>query len=79
VGGDLLTWTSEMISAIVPDIPRDSYQNFPNRPILDWKQEHYAENYQRLVKVETNMTLTTYSTISRAFRRCLADAAERLL
>jgi hypothetical protein len=53
VGQDLLAWTSEMISTIAPDTPRESYQNFPNRTIVDWKQEYYAENYRRLVKVKT--------------------------
>ncbi len=53
VGQDLLTWTSEMISTIVPHTPRESYQNFPNRRIADWKREYYAENYERLVKVKT--------------------------
>lgn len=42
-----------MISTMAPYTPRESYQNFPNRTISDWKQEYYAENYDRLVKVKT--------------------------
>jgi hypothetical protein len=29
VGGDLLAWTEEMIAAIAPETPHESYQNFP--------------------------------------------------
>ena len=31
----------------------ESYQNFPNRDIKDWKREYYAENLDRLVNVKT--------------------------
>jgi len=49
----LIAWTNEMIAAIAPDTPNESYQNFPNRGIADWKREYYAENYDRLVDVKT--------------------------
>ena len=53
VGGDLLAWTEEMIEAIAPETPHESYQNFPNRLIKDWKQQYYAENLDKLMKVKT--------------------------
>ena len=53
VGGDLLAWTEEMIAAVVPETPHESYQNFPNRLIKDWKQQYYAENLDKLMKVKT--------------------------
>ncbi len=49
----LIAWTNEMISAITPHTVNESYQNFPNRGIKDWKREYYAENYDRLVDVKT--------------------------
>jgi hypothetical protein len=53
VGGDLLAWTEDMIAAIAPETPHESYQNFPNRLIKDWKQQYYAENLDKLMKVKT--------------------------
>jgi FAD/FMN-containing dehydrogenase len=53
VGGDLLAWTEEMIAAIAPETPHESYQNFPNRLIKDWKQQYYAENLDRLMQVKS--------------------------
>jgi len=50
---DLMAWTHQMIDLIRPHTPNESYQNFPNRDIKDWKREYYAENYDRLVKVKT--------------------------
>jgi len=49
----LIAWTNQMISLIAPYTPAESYQNFPNRGIKDWKREYYAENYSRLVDVKT--------------------------
>ena len=49
----LIAWTNQMIRLIAPYTPAESYQNFPNRGIADWKHEYYAENYSRLVKVKT--------------------------
>ena len=49
----LIGWTHEMIAAITPHTANESYQNFPNRGIADWKREYYAENYDRLVTVKT--------------------------
>jgi FAD/FMN-containing dehydrogenase len=53
VGDGLIAWTNEMIAAIAPHTANESYQNFPNRGITDWKREYYAENYPRLVDVKT--------------------------
>ncbi len=53
VGNELLAWTKEMIAAIAPETPNESYQNFPNRLIEDWQQQYYAENLSRLIDVKT--------------------------
>jgi FAD/FMN-containing dehydrogenase len=53
VGQGLIEWTNEVIDVLRPHTPDESYQNFPNRLISDWKQEYYAENYARLVRVKT--------------------------
>jgi hypothetical protein len=49
----LIAWTDQMIRIVAPYTPRESYQNFPNRGISDWKRQCYAENYERLVAVKT--------------------------
>jgi FAD/FMN-containing dehydrogenase len=49
----LIAWTNQMIRTVAPYTPRESYQNFPNRGIVDWKCQYYAENYDRLVAVKT--------------------------
>jgi FAD/FMN-containing dehydrogenase len=49
----LIAWTNEMIDVIRPYTPNESYQNFPNRGIKDWKQQYYGENYGRLADVKT--------------------------
>jgi len=48
----LIAWTKQMIGLIAPHTPAESYQNFPNRGIKDWKREYYGENYPRLVRVK---------------------------
>jgi FAD/FMN-containing dehydrogenase len=53
VGDDLNAWTDDVIAVLDPHTPRESYQNFPNRSIKDWKRQYYAENYPRLVDVKT--------------------------
>lgn len=53
VGDGLMAWTSEMTSLLVPHTPNESYQNFPNRLIVDWQQAYYAENLPRLIEVKT--------------------------
>jgi hypothetical protein len=52
VGADLMAWTNDVIAAIAPFTPAESYQNFPNRALTDWKAEYYAENFPRLVEVK---------------------------
>lgn len=52
VGKDLQDWTDEMIAAIAAHTPAESYQNFPNRSLRDWKTQYYAENFPRLVDVK---------------------------
>jgi FAD/FMN-containing dehydrogenase len=39
-----------MIATIALD---ESYQNFPNRGIKDWRRQYYPENFDRLVRVKT--------------------------
>ncbi len=53
VRNGLIAWTDQMIRLIAPYTPAESYQNFPNRSIRDWRREYYAENYSRLVRVKT--------------------------
>jgi len=53
VGRALLAWTDQMIALIAPHTPAESYQNFPNRRIEDWKRQYYGENLARLVDVKT--------------------------
>jgi hypothetical protein len=53
VGEDLLAWTDDMAAVIAPHTPDESYQNFPDRRIENWPQQYYAENWDRLVEVET--------------------------
>jgi FAD/FMN-containing dehydrogenase len=49
----LNAWTAAVIQAIEPATMNESYQNFPNRDIVDWQQQYYAENWERLVEVKT--------------------------
>ena len=53
VGNELNAWTDQVIAAIAPHTPDESYQNFPNLAITDWQQQYYAENFDRLVEVKT--------------------------
>jgi FAD/FMN-containing dehydrogenase len=53
VANGLIEWTNEVIDVLRPHTPDESYQNFPNRLISDWKQQYYAENFPRLVSVKT--------------------------
>lgn len=53
VGDDLLAWTDEVIAAIAPHTPEESYQNFPNRRLPDPQQQYFAENLERLIDVKT--------------------------
>lgn len=50
---ELEDWTDEVISAVEPHTPRESYQNFPNRRLVDWQEQYYAENLERLIEVKT--------------------------
>ncbi|CAN5520513.1 FAD-binding oxidoreductase [soil metagenome] len=53
VGDGLIAWTNEVVEALNPYTPDESYQNFPNRLIGDWQTAYYAENFERLVDVKT--------------------------
>ncbi len=53
VGDELNAWTAEVIAAITPFTPDESYQNFPNLSLKNWDQQYYAENFERLVDVKT--------------------------
>jgi FAD/FMN-containing dehydrogenase len=53
VSEDLLKWSKYTIDEIAGHTANESYQNFPNTEIQDWRQEYYAENYARLVGVKT--------------------------
>ena len=52
VGRRLIEWTNEVIRVLAPWTPGESYQNFPNRLITDWRRAYYAENFPRLVRVK---------------------------
>lgn len=53
VANDLIAWTDAVIALLAPHTPNESYQNFTNRRIIDWRQQYYAENFDRLVDVKT--------------------------
>jgi FAD/FMN-containing dehydrogenase len=53
VGDELNGWTDDVIAAITPHTPNESYQNFPNRRIQDWQEQYFGENFDRLVEVKT--------------------------
>lgn len=53
VGRNLTEWTDAVVATLDGHTPKESYQNFPNRRIRDWKRQYYAENYERLVSVKT--------------------------
>ena len=50
---DLVGWSKQVIEAVTPHTPNESYQNFPNRSIKDWPDQYYGENFNRLVGVKT--------------------------
>jgi len=50
---DLEDWTDAVLEVLEPHTPRESYQNFPNRRIVDWQEQYYAENLERLIDVKT--------------------------
>lgn len=52
VSDELTAWIQEVSALIALHTPNESYQNFPNREIVDWKQQYYAENLQRLIDVK---------------------------
>jgi FAD/FMN-containing dehydrogenase len=52
VSEQLSAWTKEVVALIAPHTPDESYQNFPNRELVDWQQQYYAENLQRLIEVK---------------------------
>ena len=53
VGDRLLEWTSDLMRSIERYTIKESYQNFPNTTIADWRHEYYGENFDRLVDVKT--------------------------
>jgi FAD/FMN-containing dehydrogenase len=53
VGDDLLAWTEDVIGAVAPVTPDESYQNFPNRLLPNPQAQYFAENLERLVDVKT--------------------------
>jgi len=53
VGNELNAWSEQIIAAIDPHTPKESYQNFPNRMIENWQELYYGENFERLVDVKT--------------------------
>jgi len=52
VRDEMLAWNADVVAAIVPYTPEESYQNFPNRDLEHWQQLYYAENFPRLVEVK---------------------------
>ena len=53
VGRRLVEWGQEVMDVLRPHTPDESYQNFPNRLIGDWRREYYGENFPRLVRVKS--------------------------
>ncbi len=53
VGRNLIDWSSEVMEVIRPHTPDESYQNFPNLLVSDWRREYYGENFRRLVQVKS--------------------------
>ena len=41
-----------MIAVIAPFTPDNSYQNFPNRSLVNWQEAYYGENLGRLIEVK---------------------------
>jgi FAD/FMN-containing dehydrogenase len=54
IGDALQRWADAMTDIMAPHVPHRSYQNFPNRGLLDWADAYYGENYERLVAVKTD-------------------------
>jgi FAD/FMN-containing dehydrogenase len=52
VANDLEAWTDDVVKAIAPHTPSESYQNFPNRSLPDPLKQYYAENLPRLVAIK---------------------------
>jgi len=50
---ELNAWTDEVIGAIEQETPRESYQHFPNRRLVDWQEQYFAENLDRLIDIKT--------------------------
>lgn len=55
VGDELEDWALDMLAIVEPHTPAESYQNFPNRLIDDWPAQYYAENWDRLIDVKTDV------------------------
>ena len=53
VARDLQQWTDAAVGMMEPDVLRESYQNFPNRSLVDWQELYYAENLPRLIDVKS--------------------------
>ena len=52
VANDLEAWTDDVVKAIAPFTPAESYQNFPNRSLPNPLKQYYAENLPRLVAIK---------------------------
>jgi FAD/FMN-containing dehydrogenase len=53
VSEELDAWAQDVARILAAHTPNESYQNFPNRAIVDWQQQYYAENFPGLVDVKT--------------------------
>ncbi|WP_442815244.1 FAD-binding oxidoreductase [Streptomyces sp. NBC_01298] len=47
-----MVWPTQAFNIIDPLSSGESYLNFPNPDLGDWRQAYYAENYSRLVSVK---------------------------
>ncbi|WP_230196910.1 FAD-binding oxidoreductase [Streptomyces coriariae] len=47
-----MVWPTQAFNVIDPLSSGESYLNFPNPDLGDWRQAYYAENYSRLVSVK---------------------------
>ncbi|SBT41229.1 FAD-dependent oxidoreductase [Micromonospora narathiwatensis] len=56
-----LHWLREFYHDIYGDTPpRDSYQNFPDPTLKDWRRAYYGANYDRLVRVKRKYDPTDF-------------------
>jgi hypothetical protein len=62
-----LAWLDEFYAGIFGDMtPPDSYQNFPDPTLRDWRRAYYGVNYDRLVQVKRRYDPTGFFSYPQA-------------